>query len=91
MEVTVWICVSFVNVLNNIKRFMFHLIGNKWQTRRKILTPAFHFNILKHFVVTLNEEARYLVTSLIEEEKGSSIVKSLQEFISKHTLNIICG
>ncbi|XP_047359785.1 cytochrome P450 4C1-like isoform X1 [Vespa velutina] len=64
--------------------------GEKWQTRRKILTPAFHFNILKHFVVTLNDEARYLVTSLKEEEKGGSVVKDLQEFISYHTLNIIC-
>ncbi|XP_046827980.1 cytochrome P450 4C1-like [Vespa crabro] len=64
--------------------------GEKWQTRRKILTPAFHFNILKHFVVTLNNEARYLITSLKEEEKGGSVVKDLQEFISQHTLNIIC-
>ncbi|KAL2723975.1 cytochrome P450 4C1-like [Vespula squamosa] len=64
--------------------------GEKWQTRRKILTPAFHFNILKHFVVTLNKEARYLVTSLKEEAKGASVVKDLQEFISQHTLNIIC-
>ncbi|KAL2723978.1 cytochrome P450 4C1-like [Vespula squamosa] len=64
--------------------------GEKWQTRRKILTPAFHFNILKHFVVTLNKEACYLVTSLKEEAKGASVVKDLQEFISQHTLNIIC-
>ncbi|KAF7389255.1 hypothetical protein HZH66_010392 [Vespula vulgaris] len=64
--------------------------GEKWQTRRKILTPAFHFNILKHFVAILNKEARYLVTSLKEESKGASVVKDLQKFISQHTLNIIC-
>ncbi|XP_043676030.1 cytochrome P450 4C1-like isoform X1 [Vespula pensylvanica] len=64
--------------------------AEKWQIRRKILTPAFHFNILKHFVVTFNNEARYLVTSLKEEGKGAAVVKDLQEFINQHTLNIIC-
>ncbi|KAF7389256.1 hypothetical protein HZH66_010393 [Vespula vulgaris] len=65
--------------------------AEKWQMRRKILTPAFHFNILKHFVVTFNNETRYLVTSLKEEGKGAAVVKDLQEFITQHTLNIICG
>ncbi|KAF7390697.1 hypothetical protein HZH66_009177 [Vespula vulgaris] len=64
--------------------------GDKWKQRRTILLPTFHFNILKHFVVTLNEEAQYLVTSLKEEGKGEPIVKDLQELIPIHTLNAIC-
>lgn len=64
--------------------------GGKWQHRRRILTPAFHFNILKHFVVTLNEEARYLVSTLKEQGKGNPIIKDLEEFLTEHTLNAIC-
>ncbi|KAL2713684.1 cytochrome P450 4C1-like [Vespula squamosa] len=64
--------------------------GEKWQHRRKILTPTFHFKILEHFVVTFNEEAQYLVTSLKKEGKGGPIVKDLQELIPEHTLNAIC-
>ncbi|XP_015189731.1 PREDICTED: cytochrome P450 4C1-like [Polistes dominula] len=64
--------------------------GPKWQHRRKILTPTFHFNILKHFVVTLNEEARYLVSSMKEQGKGNPIIQNLEELITEHTLNAIC-
>ncbi|XP_047354945.1 cytochrome P450 4c3-like, partial [Vespa velutina] len=64
--------------------------GKKWQHQRKMLTPTFHFNILKHFVVNFNEEAQYLVTLLKEEGKGGPIIKDLQEFLPVHTLNAIC-
>ncbi|XP_046827046.1 cytochrome P450 4C1-like [Vespa crabro] len=64
--------------------------GEKWQHRRKIVTPTFHFNILKHFVVTFVEEAQYLVRLLKEEGNGGSIIKDLQEFLPAHTLNAIC-
>ncbi|RLU27446.1 hypothetical protein DMN91_001250 [Ooceraea biroi] len=62
--------------------------GAKWQERRKILTPAFHFHILKNFFDILAEESNRMVTSL-KNMKDSTIL-NLESFISHHTLNIIC-
>ncbi|KAL2714151.1 cytochrome P450 4C1-like isoform X2 [Vespula squamosa] len=64
--------------------------GDTWQQRRKILTPSFHFNILKYFVITFNEEAKYLVASLKQESKDGPIVKDTLELVIEHTLNAIC-
>ncbi|CAG9864835.1 unnamed protein product [Phyllotreta striolata] len=38
--------------------------GEKWHRRRKILTPAFHFNILQEFTEMLNKETLLLVDNL---------------------------
>ncbi|XP_067213631.1 cytochrome P450 4C1-like isoform X2 [Linepithema humile] len=62
--------------------------GAKWQTRRKILTPAFHFNILQQFVDILIEESGRMVQSLKDVE--GVVVKDLVPFMSEHTLNAIC-
>ncbi|XP_014612686.1 PREDICTED: cytochrome P450 4C1-like isoform X1 [Polistes canadensis] len=64
--------------------------GKKWQKRRKMLTPAFHFKILEHSVTIFNKEAHCLVESLKQERQGDAIAKNLQTFITQHTLNIIC-
>ncbi|GAB1862297.1 Cytochrome P450 4C1 [Camponotus japonicus] len=62
--------------------------GAKWQLRRKILTPAFHFNILKHFVDILLEEGHQMTKIL--QNAGGTVVKDLLPFLSEHTLNAIC-
>ncbi|XP_072761649.1 cytochrome P450 4C1-like [Anoplolepis gracilipes] len=62
--------------------------GAKWQTRRKMLTPAFHFNILNHFVDILIKEGNCMTKSL--NDVGEAVVKDLLPFISEHTLNVIC-
>ncbi|XP_067213620.1 cytochrome P450 4C1 [Linepithema humile] len=62
--------------------------GAKWQTRRKILTPAFHFNILQQFVDILIEESGRMIQSLKDVE--GTVVKDLVPFMSEHTLNAIC-
>ncbi|KAM0726400.1 Cytochrome P450 4C1 [Formica fusca] len=62
--------------------------GAKWQLRRKILTPAFHFHILNQFVDILIKESDHMIKSMKDEE--GIIVKDLIPFISKHTLNAIC-
>ncbi|KAL6416378.1 hypothetical protein ACFW04_013527 [Cataglyphis niger] len=63
--------------------------GTKWHARRKILTPAFHFNILKQFTDILIKEGDYMTESL--KDVGGTVVKDLISFITEHTLNAICG
>lgn len=38
--------------------------GNKWRSRRKMLTPTFHFTILEDFLDVMNEQANILVGKL---------------------------
>lgn len=65
------------------------VLGSKWQSRRKILTPTFHFNILQQFVEVLVEESENMTKSL--KNTGGTIVKDLVPFVSEHTLNALCG
>jgi len=66
-----------------------YVLGSKWHSRRKILTPTFHFNILQQFAEILIEEGENMTKSLKNTE--GIIVKELIPFISEYTLNAICG
>ncbi|KPJ15728.1 Cytochrome P450 4C1 [Papilio machaon] len=44
--------------------------GEKWRKRRKLLTTAFHFNILKQFVQTFVHESEFFIDELDKEEIG---------------------
>ncbi|XP_023021612.2 cytochrome P450 4C1 [Leptinotarsa decemlineata] len=56
--------------------------GSKWHTRRKILTPAFHFNILQQFVKIFHEETRKLVDTLKKEvdEPWTDVIPLISQF-----------
>jgi len=66
-----------------------YVSGAKWHSRRKILTPTFHFNILQQFTEILIEEGENMTKSL--KNIGGTVVKELIPFVSEYTLNAICG
>ncbi|CAH0554676.1 unnamed protein product [Brassicogethes aeneus] len=61
--------------------------GKKWQTRRKILTPAFHFNILQQFLNIFNEETNKMVQQF--ENVGNNGFIDVTPFITQMTLQSI--
>ncbi|CAF4793954.1 unnamed protein product [Pieris macdunnoughi] len=60
--------------------------GSKWQERRKILTSAFHFNILRKYFLIIEENSQKLV-NVMEENSGKSI--NIVPILSEYTLNSI--
>ncbi|XP_070168058.1 cytochrome P450 4C1-like [Polyergus mexicanus] len=67
---------------------LFTSTGAKWHARRKLLTNAFHFNVLTQYADILIQEGDYMTKSL--KDVGGAVVKDLVPFISEHTLNAIC-
>ncbi|KPJ08736.1 Cytochrome P450 4C1, partial [Papilio machaon] len=61
--------------------------GSKWLDRRKILTPAFHFNILQRYLVSLKDSAERLVDTV---NKVLNVEVDLVPIISECTLQSIC-
>ncbi|VVD00444.1 unnamed protein product [Leptidea sinapis] len=64
--------------------------GLKWQKRRKILTPAFHFGVLKSFARVFKESSRMMVHELIQQLQNEQNVLNVMPFISDFTLSTIC-
>lgn len=62
--------------------------GAKWEKRRKVLSTAFHFEMLEKHVTTMNEKAKILVEVLSNFEGGKVEIVKL---ISLFTLDVICG
>lgn len=68
----------------------FLLTGNKWRRDRKLLTPAFHFQILDGFFDVFNRNANILVEQInkrLPEQKEIDIIP----LVSRCTLDVICG
>lgn len=64
-------------------------VGNHWFVHRKIITPAFHFNILNNFVSTMNENAGKFVDVLKKHHANGNFF-DIHEVISLVQLDVIC-
>ncbi|XP_071954514.1 cytochrome P450 4V2-like isoform X1 [Antedon mediterranea] len=62
--------------------------GSKWHTRRKMLTPTFHFKILSDFMQVFNEQAEILVQNL--EKKADGKPFNIFFLLTACVLDIIC-
>ncbi|CAH1255406.1 CYP4F22 [Branchiostoma lanceolatum] len=47
--------------------------GSKWQRNRRLLTPAFHFDILKHYVKLFSESTNVLLEKWMSRGPGASV------------------
>ncbi|RZB40275.1 cytochrome P450, family 4, subfamily Q, polypeptide 4 [Asbolus verrucosus] len=63
--------------------------GAKWQTRRKILTPAFHFSILQEFISIFNEETNKVLEVL--KSHGNKDCIDVIPVITQFTIMSIAG
>ncbi|TMS35142.1 hypothetical protein L596_002602 [Steinernema carpocapsae] len=63
--------------------------GSKWHSRRKLLTPAFHFSILNSFLKVHDDESRILVNQL-EKHAESGEEFDIFPYIKRCALDIIC-
>lgn len=63
--------------------------GGKWHSRRKILTPAFHFKILDDFIDVFTEQSQVLVGKM-QKESGKAAF-NIFPYVTLCTLDIVCG
>ncbi|GMR59387.1 hypothetical protein PMAYCL1PPCAC_29582 [Pristionchus mayeri] len=62
--------------------------NDKWHARRKLLTPAFHFNILRRYIPVFGEQAQILL-SILEEHAATNEVVDVFPLIKRCGLDII--
>jgi cytochrome P450 family 4 len=65
--------------------------GAKWKSRRRLLTPAFHFNIMEDFFETFNEHGSIFCRKLDDICRHDKTEIDIQKLTSLCTLDIICG
>lgn len=62
----------------------------KWHSRRKIITPTFHFTILEQFVEVFNQQGDIMIEKLKAKADGKTVI-NIQPDICLAALDIIAG
>lgn len=63
--------------------------GKKWHDRRKVLTPAFHFNILERFVETFDRIGNNVVDKLKKFDTTDDV--EFYPIALLYALDVMCG
>ncbi|XP_050664767.1 cytochrome P450 4C1-like [Leptidea sinapis] len=64
--------------------------GSKWQKRRKVLTPTFHFEILKNFAKVMENQSRKTIEILNSKIGIDGRLLNVIPFLTEYSLNVIC-
>lgn len=70
-------------------KFFCNLIGSKWHSHRKLITPAFHFKILDIFLEVFVEKCDILIKRLDKECDKEEF--DVYPYITQCALDVICG
>ncbi|CEF69640.1 Cytochrome P450 4V2 [Strongyloides ratti] len=63
--------------------------GDKWRGRRKMLTPTFHFNMLKKYFDSFNNESKIMMTHF-QKYCDKDIEVEVYPFAKRAALDMIC-
>lgn len=63
--------------------------GKKWARNRRLLTPTFHFDILKDYLRVFNDKAHILTNKWLEQAAGGELRAEMFEHVSQMTLDSI--
>lgn len=70
---------------------MFHdFSGEKWKKHRKLITPAFHFTILEHFLQVFDTQTKILIENLKQVSKKNEYV-NVYPIMAMYAMDIISG
>lgn len=66
--------------------------GQQWAVRRKLITPSFHFRILRDFLHIMNETSGRFM-KLLEHESAAAqgAAFDVQSLVTRNTIDVICG
>ena len=62
--------------------------GAKWKHRRRLLTPAFHKQVLEDYLETMNEKSDIMIQNIKTKMKTNKSIE-IQKFITLCALDII--